>query len=40
MVNAEVVTLYWQVGEDIGRKRASAEWGDGVSEESAAAEGA
>ena len=29
-VNIELVTLYWQVGEYISRKIASAEWGDGV----------
>jgi predicted nuclease of restriction endonuclease-like (RecB) superfamily len=29
-INAELVTLYWQVGEYISRKLASAEWGDGV----------
>jgi len=29
-VNAELVGLYWQVGEYISRKLASAEWGDGV----------
>lgn len=29
-VNAELLTLYWQVGEYISRKIASAEWGDGV----------
>ena len=28
--NAELVSLYWQVGEYISRKLASAEWGDGV----------
>jgi hypothetical protein len=36
-VNAELVTLYWQLGEHISRKIASAEWGDGVVEELAAA---
>ena len=29
-VNIELVTLYWQVGEYISQKIASAEWGDGV----------
>lgn len=29
-VNTELVTLYWQVGEYISKKIASAEWGDGV----------
>lgn len=29
-VNIELVTLYWQVGEYISKKIASAEWGDGV----------
>ena len=32
-VNAELVGLYWQVGEYIGRKLESAEWGDGVVDE-------
>ncbi len=32
-VNAELVSLYWQLGEYISRKIASAEWGDGVVEE-------
>jgi len=32
-VNAELVNLYWQVGEYISRKLASAEWGDGVVDE-------
>jgi hypothetical protein len=35
-VNAELVTLYWQLGEYISRKIASAEWGDGVVDELAA----
>ncbi|MDY7231718.1 PDDEXK nuclease domain-containing protein [Hyalangium rubrum] len=35
-VNAELVSLYWQLGEYISRKIASAEWGDGVVEELAA----
>ncbi len=29
-VNVELVSLYWQVGEYISKKIASAEWGDGV----------
>lgn len=32
-VNAELVNLYWQVGEYISRKLASAEWGDKVVDE-------
>jgi predicted nuclease of restriction endonuclease-like (RecB) superfamily len=32
-VNAELVALYWQLGEYINRKIASAEWGDGVVED-------
>lgn len=32
-VNAELVTLYWQVGEYISCKLESAEWGDGVVDE-------
>jgi uncharacterized protein DUF1016 len=36
-VNAELVGLYWQVGEYISKKLASAEWGDGVVAELAAA---
>jgi predicted nuclease of restriction endonuclease-like (RecB) superfamily len=32
-VNTALVDLYWQVGEYISRKIASAEWGDGVVEE-------
>jgi predicted nuclease of restriction endonuclease-like (RecB) superfamily len=35
-VNAELVGLYWQVGEHISKKLASAEWGDGVVVELAA----
>jgi hypothetical protein len=35
-VNAELVSLYWKLGEYISRKIASAEWGDGVVEELAA----
>jgi predicted nuclease of restriction endonuclease-like (RecB) superfamily len=35
-VNAELVTLYWNLGEYISRKIANAEWGDGVVEELAA----
>jgi len=29
-VNAELIDLYWRVGEYISRKLRSAEWGDGV----------
>lgn len=36
-VNVELVSLYWQLGEHISRKIASAEWGDGVVDELAAA---
>ena len=36
-VNAELVGLYWQVGAYISKKLASAEWGDGVVDELAAA---
>jgi hypothetical protein len=36
-VNKELVGLYWQLGEYISRKIASAEWGDGVVEELAVA---
>ena len=36
-VNTELVSLYWQVGEHISKKIASAEWGDGVVDELAAA---
>jgi len=32
-VNTALIDLYWQVGEHISRKIASAEWGDGVVEE-------
>ena len=35
-VNAELVGLYWQLGEYISKKIASAEWGDGVVDELAA----
>ena len=28
--NTELIDLYWQVGELISKKIASAEWGDGV----------
>jgi predicted nuclease of restriction endonuclease-like (RecB) superfamily len=35
-VNSELVSLYWQLGEYIGRKIASAEWGDGIVDELAA----
>jgi predicted nuclease of restriction endonuclease-like (RecB) superfamily len=36
-VNAELVEHYWQIGEYLSRKLATAEWGDGVVEELAAA---
>jgi predicted nuclease of restriction endonuclease-like (RecB) superfamily len=36
-VNAELIGLYWQLGEYINRKIASAEWGDAVVDELAAA---
>ena len=36
-VNTELVGLYWQLGEYISGKIASAEWGDGVVDELAAA---
>lgn len=36
-VNVELVSLYWQLGEHISRKIASAEWGDGVVDELAEA---
>lgn len=32
-VNAELVSLYWKIGEYISHKLESAEWGDGVVEE-------
>ncbi len=35
-VNAELVAHYWELGEYISRKIASAEWGDGVVDELAA----
>src|SRR5262249_41614158 len=35
-VNTELVTRYWQLGEYISAKIASAEWGDGVVDELAA----
>lgn len=35
-VNTELVSLYWQLGEYISGKIATAEWGDGVVEELAA----
>ena len=38
-VNTELVGLYWRIGEHIGKKLASAEWGDGVVDELAAAIG-
>lgn len=36
-VNSELVSLYWQLGEYISKKIASAEWGDGVVDELAEA---
>jgi predicted nuclease of restriction endonuclease-like (RecB) superfamily len=36
-VNVELLSLYWQLGEHISQKIASAEWGDGVVDELAAA---
>ncbi len=36
-VNAELVGLYWQVGEYLSKKLARAEWGDGVVAELATA---
>ncbi len=36
-INSELVTSYWQLGEYINRKIDSAEWGDGVVDELAAA---
>lgn len=35
-VNTELVSLYWQLGEYISKKIASAEWGDSVVDELAA----
>lgn len=35
-VNSELVSLYWQLGEYVSRKIASAEWGDAVVDELAA----
>ncbi len=35
-VNAELIAHYWELGEYVSRKIASAEWGDGVVEELAA----
>src|SRR5437879_4293949 len=32
-VNAELVNLYWQIGEYISRKLESAAWGEGVVEQ-------
>jgi hypothetical protein len=32
-VNSELVAHYWELGEYISRKIASAEWGDGVVED-------
>src|SRR5436190_2087829 len=36
-VNTELIGLYWQLGEYISKKIASAEWGDSVVDELAAA---
>src|SRR3954471_16489160 len=36
-VNSELVSLYWQLDEYISQKIASAEWGDSVVDELAAA---
>jgi predicted nuclease of restriction endonuclease-like (RecB) superfamily len=36
-VNAELVGLYWELGEYISRKLAAAEWGDAVVDDLAAA---
>lgn len=36
-VNTELVRLYWQLGEHISQKIASAQWGDGVVDELARA---
>ncbi len=36
-INAELVGLYWQLGEYVSRKIESAQWGDGVVDELAAA---
>lgn len=36
-VNTELVSLYWKLGEHISRKLETAEWGDGVVDELAAA---
>ena len=36
-VNSELVSLYWKLGEYISKKIETAEWGDGVVEELAAA---
>ncbi len=35
-VNTELVEHYWELGEYISRKIASAEWGDGVVDDLAA----
>src|SRR6266702_440032 len=35
-VNAELIQLYWQVGEYISRKLESAAWGEGVVDQLAA----
>lgn len=36
-INSELLSLYWELGEYISKKIASAEWGDSVVEELAAA---
>jgi hypothetical protein len=36
-VNSELVALYWQLGEYISKKIATAQWGDGVVEDLATA---
>ena len=36
-VNSELVSLYWRLGEHLSQKISSAEWGDGVVDELAAA---
>jgi hypothetical protein len=35
-INTELVDLYWELGQYISKKIASAEWGDGVVDELAA----
>lgn len=37
LINTELVSLYWQLGEYISKKIERAEWGDGVVDELAAA---